>query len=364
MTRQLVHLVVPDSVGDPTRPSGGNTYDQRLRAELGALGWTVRVHEVAGDWPDADGASRAALDRELASITAGALVLVDGLVACGQPEVMLPAAERLRLVVLVHLPLGLSDGPPDGRPDRQLVATRERAVLEAGVATLTTSRWTRSWLVEHYLLAADRVVVATPGVDAGDVSAGSPTGGALLCVAAVVPAKGHAALVDALATMTDLPWRLTCVGSLDLAPEHVAQLRAACAGHGIAERVVFTGPLAGADLAAAYAAADLLLLASRFETYGLVVTEALARGTPVLATRVGGVAEALGRTGAGLPGLLVAPDDPDALTAALRAWLVDEQLRHGLRLAALDRRRTLGPWSGTARTVSEVLRDVVGGLVA
>ncbi len=62
--------------------------------------------------------------------------------------------------------------------------------------------------------------------------------------------------------------------------------------------VRFAGPLTGAELAASYAAADLLVLPSRAETYGMVVTEALARGIPVLATAVDGVPEALG-AGAG-----------------------------------------------------------------
>ena len=70
------------------------------------------------------------------------------------------------------------------------------------------------------------------------------------------------------------------------------------------------------------------MLASRAETYGMVVTEALARGLPVLATEVGGVTEALGHGEDGTrPGLLVPPGDPAALGAALRAWLEDAELR-------------------------------------
>ena len=76
----------------------------------------------------------------------------------------------------------------------------------------------------------------------------------------------------------------------------------------IAGRVHFAGPLTAADLDAAYAAADLLVLASRAETYGMVVTEGLARGLPVVATSVGGLPSALGRGADGSrPGLLVCP---------------------------------------------------------
>ena len=84
--------------------------------------------------------------------------------------------------------------------------------------------------------------------------------------------------------MRDRPWRLVCAGALDLAPEHVATLRERCRDAGIADRVVFTGALDAQALDREYAAADLLVVASRIETYGLVVTEALARAVPVVAT--------------------------------------------------------------------------------
>jgi glycosyltransferase involved in cell wall biosynthesis len=120
--------------------------------------------------------------------------------------------------------------------------------------------------------------------------------------------------------------------------------------------MAFTGPLVGADLHRRYAAADLMVLASRAETYGMVVTEALARGLPVVASEVGGVAEALGCGADGSrPGVLVAPEDPVALAAALRAWLSDAALRGRLRRAARERRESLSGWSRTASVIADVL---------
>jgi glycosyltransferase involved in cell wall biosynthesis len=287
-------------------------------------------------------------------------VLIDGLVACGVPQVVVPASARWRVVVLVHLPLGLAlpspDSPSPVRPNA--AAHAERDVLGAAAAVVTTSEWTRQWLTEAYDLGPNHIHVATPGVDPGPATNGSPAGGALLCVAAVVPAKGHAELLEALATVRDLRWHLVCVGSLDLAPDHVARLRAQCVETGLADRVTFAGPLVGDDLARTYAASDLLVLASRFETFGLVVVESLARAVPVLATAVGGIAEALGGGTDGVPGLVVPAADPVALAAALRSWLTDPALRGLLRAAALERRRTLAPWSTTGALVSQVLTEV------
>ncbi len=197
---------------------------------------------------------------------------------------------------------------------------REGAVLAAAAAVVTTSAWTRRRLEELYALPADRVHVAEPGVDAAGVAPGTAAGDALLCVAAVTPDKGHDVLLDGLASATDLSWRCACVGSLDRDPAFADDVRRRARELG--DRVRFAGPRTGADLDRAYAAADLLVLASHAETYGMVVTEALARGVPVLAAEVGGITEALGHGDDGTrPGLLVPPGDPAALGAALRRWL-------------------------------------------
>ena len=123
----------------------------------------------------------------------------------------------------------------------------------------------------------------------------------------------------------------------------------------------FPGPLTGADLDSSYGAADLLVLASRAETYGMVVTEALAHGLPVVATEVGGVPEALGTAPAGAGrGCSSPPGDPAALGAALRAWLEDAELRRRLRRAARERRGSLPGWSTTASVLAGVLAEAAG----
>jgi glycosyltransferase involved in cell wall biosynthesis len=145
---------------------------------------------------------------------------------------------------------------------------------------------------------------------------------------------------------------------VDRDPGFVEALRRRVVSGGLRERVSFPGPLAASDLDRSYAAADLMVLASRAETYGMVVTEALARGLPVVATDVGGVSEALGWGADGIrPGLLVPPEDPAALAAALRAWLGDAELRSRLRRAAQERRESLGEWSTTASALARVLAD-------
>ena len=347
-----VHFVVPDGIDDPARPSGGNAYDRHLCRGLTSIGWSVHEHAVPGFWPRPDAASFAALDGVVRRIPDDAVVLLDGLVASTAPEVLVPQARRLRLVVLVHMPLG-------HRPQDDVAVDarmRERAVLSAAAAVVTTSAWTRRRLLELYPLPADRVHVAEPAVDAADLATGTAAGGALLCVAAVTSDKGHDVLLDALATMPDLSWHCVCVGSLERDPAFVEALRRRSLDGGLGDRVSFPGPRTGADLDRSYAAADLVVLASRAEAYGMVVIEALARGLPVVAADVGGVTEALGHGADGIrPGLLVPPEDAAAFGAALRAWLGDAELRGRLRRAARERRESLSGWSTTTSVIAGVL---------
>jgi glycosyltransferase involved in cell wall biosynthesis len=342
-----VHVVVPGGIEDPGRPSGGNVYDRRICAGLAALGWSVHVHALPGCWPRPDTTARAALAGILAGLPEQAIALLDGLVASAVPEVLLPEAGRLRLVVLVHLPLGETD--PDARGP-------ERSALSTAAALVTTSEWTRQRLVDLYGVPARRIEVAEPGVEPADLAPGTIGGGQLLCVAAVTPPKGHDLLLTALADLTDLPWRCVLAGSLNVDPRFVDRLRAQAGKAGIADRVWFVGPCPTRQLEVAYAGADLLVLASRVESYGMVVTEAVARGLPVVATAVGGVPEALGWAAReAMPGVLVPPGDPLALAAALRRWLTDPEHRRRLGEAARARRPTLSGWPHTARRVSEVL---------
>ncbi|MDG4766888.1 glycosyltransferase family 4 protein [Solwaraspora sp. WMMD406] len=350
----MVCVVLPGDVDDPTAPSGGNVYDRQLCHELRAAGWPVREIVLPGGWPRPGPADRQALAAALADLPDATVVLLDGLVACGVPEVVTPHAGRLRLGILVHLPLADETGLTPAVAAARDAA--ERATLRAADAVIATSGWTARRLVEHHGLDERRTLVARPGVAPAPLAAGTADGGRLLCVAAVTPRKAHDVLVEALATVADLAWECVCVGALDRSGGQVARVRSLLTDHRLHGRVRLVGPRGGAELARSYADADLLILPSHAETYGMVITEALAHGLPVLATEVGGVPEALGRAADGTrPGILVPPGDPPALGAALRGWLTDTGQRTRLRSAAVDRRAGLSGWASTAGRIAEVL---------
>lgn len=348
-----VHFIVPDGINDTARPSGGNIYDRHLIDELHNQGITVVETPVSGSWPVATTRSLGDLTTVLSAVTDGGVVLIDGLISSAASEVLIPHATRLRLIIVMHLPLG-SQPTADVR-----VRLGEQISLSAAIAIITTSSWTQGWLLDNYKLKPESVHVAEPGVEPADITSPSANGGQLVCIAAVVPHKGHDILVEALATLSEHHWECRFIGSSTLDIDFVAQLQRRLHETQLSERIQFTGPLVGASLSSAYASADLLIAPSRMDTYGMVLTEAFARGIPVIATEVGGLPTTLGFVGEhNRPGMLVPAEDPIALAQAIGIWLNEESHRQQLRELALTRRRTLNSWTKTASVVAQVIEAV------
>lgn len=333
--------VLPGNIDDPAAPSGGNLYDRKA-LDLLATGRDVQEILVDGSWPSPDTAARDALAAALDDIPDKSDVLVDGLVGCGVPEILEPHARRVRLIVLVHLPL--SDETGLSAAHAMFLRERERRTLLAADTVIATSQAAARRIADLHDGVHD-IAVVVPGVDPAPLAPPHPGGKRLLCVASVTPRKGQDLLVQVLEhDLADLDWSCTFVGALThpVPYDH--------------PQIHFVGPRTGIALGEAYGQSDLFVLPSRAETYGMVVTEALARGLPVIATAVGGLPEALGTAPDGsLPGVLLPPDDPAALADALRTWLTDPAMRDRLRARARARRERLPAWSDTARRLAAVL---------
>jgi glycosyltransferase involved in cell wall biosynthesis len=203
---------------------------------------------------------------------------------------------------------------------------------------------------------ADRIRVAAPGVEPGVRATGSAGGPVrLLCVASLTPRKGHAALLDALADCCDLDWRLACGGPASDA-ETARQVSEKIARLGLEGRVHLAGPQFGAALERLYAEADLFVLASRYEGYGMVFAEAMAHGLPIVASGGGAVADTVPEAA----GIVVPVGDRAALAAALRRMIADPGYRRRKAAGAWQAGRSLPRWSNTAAAFTEALSGLGG----
>lgn len=347
----MVKEVVFAVPGDLATPTGGYTYDRRIIAELPALGWRPQVLDLGGGFPRPTAEIRAAACAKLAALPSRSPIVVDGLALGVLPD----AAEALRashsLVALVHHPLALELGL--SADEAAALRRGECAALARACRVIATSATTARLLAADYGVAPDRLAVVEPGTDRPDVR--SREGGevvALLSVGAVVPRKGYDVLVAALARIEHLPWRLVIAGDCARSPETVLGLEADIARFHLAERVTVLGAVAAQRLVELYASADLFVLASRFEGYGMAYTEALAHGVPVVGTTAGAIPETV-PAGAGL---LVPSDDVEALAAALRRLIEQPEARRAL--AAGARALTFPSWRDQAALFAHELDGV------
>ncbi len=348
MSRSLSFLLP----GDLDTRTGGYGYDRELIAGLRELGWQVEVHSLDAGFPFPSVAALELARATLAAMPDNQLVIVDGLAFGAMPDLAEAESRRLKIVGLVHHPLALETGLTPEQSDA--FATSERRALATTRAVIVTSTATQG-VLRDYAVQADHITVVEPGTAAAPVASGSGSSElSLLCVASLTARKGHDLLFEALSGLNDFEWRLDCIGGAMGDDRMVARLQDQLSRFGLLERVTFAGEGDDAMVGRAYAAADLFVLPTRYEGYGMVVAEALARGLPVVSTRTGAIAELVGEHA----GLIVPPGDVAALRLALRRFLSDANLRASLKQGALAARARLPRWQDSALKLAAVLEKV------
>ena len=348
MNRALT-VVVPGSIETRT---GGYGYDREIVSGLRRKGWNVDVCEIEGAFPFPTAADRASARRALAALPSAAPVLVDGLALGALPDEAIAASSHLSLVALVHHPLADETGL--SAEAQASLFESERRALRAVRRVVVTSPATATRL-DRFGVTADMIRVVEPGTDPAPQSRGSGRPVVeLLCVATLVPRKGHDVLVRALSELRDAPWHLTCVGGLDRDVPWMRQLRDQVRAAGLEERISFAGEMGRAAVDVQYDAADVFVLPTWYEGYGMVVAEALARGVPVVSTDTGAIGGLVGTDA----GLLVPAGDVAALTQALSAILRDASLRARLAEGARRVRERLPSWDDAARRMEQALEDI------
>lgn len=343
---KAVQILVP---GDPDTRTGGYLYDRRIMGGLAALGWRVELHRLSARFPHPDPPALREADAVLATLPEQGLAVIDGLALGAMPEVAAAHRDRLRLVALVHHPLALETGLDEAARQR-LYASEYEALRQVRGIIVTSPSTARA--LGAYDIPLERCAVVPPGTDPAPLAEGSRDGVlTLLCVAALTPRKGHDLLFRALARLAGRSWRLRCAGSMSLHPPTAARLRKLAAELNLTDRVEFLGELDEEALAHQYRRADLFVLPSYYEGYGMALAEALARGLPVVSTTAGAIPDTVPTTA----GLLVPPGDEAALAEALIRLMNEPGLRERLASGARAVRRTLPDWSDSCARFAAAL---------
>jgi len=336
--------------GELTIPTGGYAYDRRMVQELGQFGWNVEVVNLGAHFPHPTTEQRASAVAQLLAIPEGRPVVVDGLAYGVLPEAAETLGRAHPVIALVHHPLALESGLSDAEASR--LRTSERAALACAKSVIVTSAATARLLATDYGVVADRIVIALPGTDVAAPAKGSSDGIVrLLAVGAVVPRKGYDVLIAALASILEPPWTLTIAGDRTRDPACAGQLDAAIAHHGLEGRIAVLGAVPDERLAQLYDSADLFVLPSRFEGYGMAFTEALARGLPVVGTIAGAIPDTVPQ-GAGV---LVPPDDAQALAAVLKRLIDNPADRKEMAVRAREACTAQPSWSASAKLFAQAI---------
>lgn len=343
--------------GDINLATGGYAYDRRVMALLPAHGLPIQHLQLPGTFPGPSVGDLETTARLLSSLPTDAVILADGL-AYGAMPAELIAPLHNPIVALVHHPLCLEAGLPKARQDA--LYALEKAALERARHVVVTSKNTAATLISDFDIPVERIVVAEPGTDPAVRARGSFPPPHLLSVGSIVPRKAYDVLVRALAMNRDLDWRLSIIGPTDRSPEALTKLQLTIQETELGSRITVAGAAEPRELESHYAAADVFILPSLYEGYGMVLAEAMARGLPIICTTGGAAAATVPDEAA----IKVPPGDSGALGAAIRRTLEDAVLRRRMSDAAWVAGQKLPRWEDTARTIAGVIRNVASGNIA
>jgi glycosyltransferase involved in cell wall biosynthesis len=347
MSATTVYFAYP---GDLETQTGGYHYDRRLVDELRGLELEVETLSLPLSSINPDQQTLNRVQQIFASLPDQAVVIIDGLAFGVLDDMAMAEAQRLRLVALCHHPLALETGLNDA--EKQKLLASERKALGYTRATIVTSHHTRQILIDQFDLPAKKIIAALPGTDPAPFAPcdGDPI--RLLTVATLTRRKGHDVLINSLAALKSLNWQARFVGGSNFDPDWANSLQAQVMSLELSRRIHFAGSVANTQ--AEYQLADVFVLPSRFEGYGMVFAEALAAGLPVIAARAGAIPQVVPESA----GLLVEPDDTQALTEALQQVLTNEPLRRNLQAGARAAAATLTSWTDTAKLVAHKIKEV------
>lgn len=343
--------------GDLSTPTGGYIYDRRIIDGLEHLGWDVQCVGLGEGFPFPDQTTVAHARQTLLSLTPGVPVVMDGLALGVLPEAVAALALRNPVIGLIHHPLAFEFGLS---PERVAALTAsETEALSHVCHVIVTSPATARDVVRCFGVRTESIEAILPGTAPAPKPAPQPQPQPqpqsqplrLLSVGSIVPRKGFDILLAALHPLARLSWTLSIAGDATRDAVAPAQLARDIARFGFAGRVHVLGAVDDAQLESLYQEADVFVLASRFEGYGMAYAEALARGLPVIGTTGGAIPETVPE-GAGL---LVPPEDVERLTEALRSMMQDATLRMRLSAGAREAAACQPSWQDSARRFSEVL---------
>lgn len=338
--------------GDIETKTGGYIYERELLLALRAAGREVRHIELPASFPNASPGETAQAVAQMNELPTGMPLILDGLVY-GSIDTAGLAQVKAPLCAMIHHPLALETGLAPVRAQELARIERDNLVLASHV--VVPSRHTLEILTSQYDVPPAKISIAPPGFARAGPSQPKADPPLILSVGILAARKGHDVLLDALSRLRDLNWTCSIVGGTHDSGVEAALLEQRDA-LGLGGRVQFAGLIPEEKLHALYGAASVFALATRYEGYGMVFSEAAANGLPVVTCAVGAVPDTVPEDA----GLLVPPDDPRAFADALHQMLTNTRLRETMARTSGEAGCKLPTWADTASIMGRALDRIAG----
>jgi len=271
--------------GDINSLTGGHLYNRHMVEGLRQKGHGVKVLRL-----DESTMLTHAIEIKCSSyfntLPPGSCVLIDSLVLGNIPGVLKKYSEKLTFIGLIHLPLTYN--PLPGK-NRKHIANREVKAMMMTRHLIVTGRFTLRMLMDAGI-SHEKISLIEPGVEnypRKRYYADLPLG--LLCISNYSQIKGQLLLVRALNRLRNNKWTLQMYGDINTEKPYVTRLKSIIANKKLNDRILLHDTIERNNISEAFLASDLFVLPSRFETYGMVLTESLAHGIPVVTTHAGNI---------------------------------------------------------------------------
>lgn len=358
--------------------TGGYLYDKFIIEGLEALGWTVNRMSLGDAFPFSEQATFLAAADLLKNVPVDSLLVIDGLAlgamgslakdfACrarASSEVRRETPRSRGFVALVHHPLALESGLTSEQS--RILLKSEAHALSCAQHVIVNSPTTASTVQSLFKIGANQISTVLPGTAHPARTDSVRTARAplhathhanrnrpplLLSVGSIVARKGYDILVRALESLKELDWELRIVGDPTRDPDVFESLKAQIIKAGLNDRIHLLGALEQAALDQQYAQADLFVLASHYEGYGMAYAQAMSWGLPIIGTTGGAIAETVVEG----TGILVPPGDVVTLSRAIQYLLEHPENRAKMAHASFKHASALPSWSDAASAFAQAL---------
>ena len=315
-----LHLIISDEISSLT---GGYIYNNHIVEGLRRQGYSIKVHTLMNDFPFPSQESIKLCRNILISIPIGEVIIFDSLVFGVIPDLLKEIKPYHPIVALMHLPLMFGDFNDESK---MLLTALEFEAFNYANLIIVTSKFLKSKL-QSIGIDSDRIKVVIPGVSIYSHKthyALKPSH--LLYVANYTVNKSHNLLIEALSGLKHLDWTLHCYGNVETDSACFNSLSGLVNENFLQNRIMLCKSVHGKALSSVYSSADIFIHPSSFETYGMVLSEALSHGIPVI------VSKEVKRTNT-VPsdmGLFFATNDTVSLRHTIEELLTDNVLYHNL----------------------------------